>query len=63
MSKAMVQTAATSFCDHYNEIMNGVYGKELLVDTQAELLLNVLGDIAVSFVLHQNKLFLWKLQP
>ncbi|HHX36841.1 MAG TPA: dNTP triphosphohydrolase, partial [Clostridiaceae bacterium] len=46
----MLQTAATSFCDHYDAIMNGRYEKELLTGTQVDVLLQTLGDIAVDYV-------------
>ncbi len=45
--QGMLLTAAVdSFIDHYEEIMSGEYRKELLVDTNADIIMDVLGKVA-----------------
>jgi dGTPase len=45
--QGMLLTAAVdSFIDHYEEIMSGEYRKELLADTNADIIMDVLGKVA-----------------
>ncbi len=46
----LVREVTLSFCQHYEEIMEGRYLYDLFHDNLAGLLLDVLGDIAYDFV-------------
>ncbi len=47
---ALIQQTASSFCDHYGDIMNGTYPNDLFEGTEVATVLDVLGYIAVEFV-------------
>lgn len=46
----LMTAAATSFCDHYEEIMNGEYQGDILHEPDGGLMIDTLGDIAVEQV-------------
>lgn len=46
----LIQETTKSFCNHYSAIMNGEYPYDLFHGNAAELILDVLGDIAVAYV-------------
>lgn len=45
----MISGAAGGFTDHYEEIMEGIYRKDLFAGTEVELLRKALGDIAYRY--------------
>lgn len=44
-----LSAAAVSFVTHYSEIMNGTYKHELLDDSEAKWLMDLLGDVAYRY--------------
>ncbi len=46
---AMLSYAAEGFTKHYAEIMSGTYKKELIKETDGDLLMETLGDIAYRY--------------
>lgn len=45
----MIRSATAGFVRHYGEIMEGVYGRELLFDMPGTLIMDALGDIAYRY--------------
>lgn len=45
----LLTSAVDSFVTHYDDIMNGLYKKELLADTPTELITDVLGSVALKY--------------
>lgn len=56
VQSAMIQETSSMFCDHYEEIMNGVYPYDLFKGSDVETLLQVLGDIANDFVFQSKQI-------
>lgn len=52
-----IQAATDSFIEHYEEIMKGSYKKELLSDTPAGHMINILGNIEIRHVFHSNLIY------
>lgn len=46
----LITASASSFCDHYSEIMNGSFTGDILHEPDGGLMLETLGDIAVERV-------------
>ena len=45
----LLPAVVDSFMEHYDDIMNGCYKKELLSGTCADLIMDVLGDVALRY--------------
>lgn len=46
----LMTAAASSFCDHYEEIMDGTYRGDILHEPEGGLMIDTLGDIAIEQV-------------
>ncbi|MDO5574516.1 MAG: deoxyguanosinetriphosphate triphosphohydrolase, partial [bacterium] len=45
----MIQCATGAFKEHYHEIMEGTYAKDLFAGTDVKLMMDVLGDVAYRY--------------
>lgn len=52
----LLDLASEQFVEHYGEIMEGDFHRDLFEGTQAEPVLEALGDIAYSFVFHSRQI-------
>jgi dGTPase len=52
-----IQAATDGFILHYDEIMQGSYKKELLTDTAAGHMIDILGNVEIRHVFHSNMIY------
>lgn len=50
----LIYLATESFVEHYEEIMDGSFGKELLEGTEGKHIVDALGDIAVKYTFNSE---------
>lgn len=53
----MIFAASDSFIDHYDEIMEGTYNKDLFYGTSVEKMMDALGDIAYRYAFISKPIF------
>ena len=53
----MLFAASDNFIKHYDEIMNGTYGKDLFSDSPVEIMMETLGDIAYRYAFISKPIF------
>lgn len=53
----LISCATFGFTSHYDEIMEGTYGKDLFAGTFGEKLMDKLGDIAVRYVFTSREIY------
>ena len=53
----MIFAASDSFIDHYDEIMEGTYNKDLFYGTSVEKMMDVLGDVAYRYAFISKPIF------
>lgn len=52
----LIYLATDSFAEHYNEIMDGSFGSELLEGTEGKHIVDALGDIAVKYAFNSEQI-------
>ena len=52
----LIYLATDSFAKHYNEIMDGSFGAELLEGTEGKHIVDALGDIAVKYAFNSEQI-------
>ena len=53
----MIFAASDSFIDHYDEIMEGTYNKDLFYGTSVEKMMDALGDVAYRYAFISKPIF------